>query len=61
MTTYLTSDPARHAPVRFSGPAAELAGHLYRPPAAAPDARTPAVALCGPISSVKEQTLPHYA
>ncbi len=61
MTTYLTSDPALRTPVRFPGPAAELAGHLYRPPAAAPDARTPAVALCGPISSVKEQTLPHYA
>lgn len=61
MTTYLTADPARRTPVRFPGPVAELAGHLYRPPTAAPDARTPAVALCGPISSVKEQTLPHYA
>ena len=61
MTTYLTSDPTRRTPVRFPGPVAELAGHLYRPPAATADERTPAVALCGPISSVKEQTLPHYA
>jgi fermentation-respiration switch protein FrsA (DUF1100 family) len=29
--------------------------------AASQGERTPAVALCGPISSVKEQTLPHYA
>ena len=61
MTTYLTIDPARRTPVRFPGPVAELAGHLYRPPTADSDQRTPAVALCGPISSVKEQTLPHYA
>ena len=61
MTTYLTPDPTRRTPVRFPGPVAELAGHLYRPPVATADERTPAVALCGPISSVKEQTLPHYA
>ena len=38
-----------------------LAGHLYRPPGFASDRRTPAIVMCGPFSSVKEQTLPHYA
>jgi fermentation-respiration switch protein FrsA (DUF1100 family) len=38
-----------------------LAGHLYRPPGVADGERTPAAVLCGPISSVKEQTVPHYA
>jgi fermentation-respiration switch protein FrsA (DUF1100 family) len=38
-----------------------LAGHLYRPPGLSESERTPAVALCGPFSSVKEQTLPHDA
>jgi fermentation-respiration switch protein FrsA (DUF1100 family) len=47
--------------VTFASAGVELAAHLYRPPAAGPDERTPAVALCGPNSSVKEQTLPHYA
>jgi fermentation-respiration switch protein FrsA (DUF1100 family) len=47
--------------VRFLSGGLHLAGHLYRPPSAADGQRTPAVALCGPISSVKEQTLPHYA
>jgi fermentation-respiration switch protein FrsA (DUF1100 family) len=61
VTTYLPIDPSRRTSVRFPGPVAELAGHLYRPPTADPDQPTPAVALCGPISSVKEQTLPHYA
>lgn len=61
MTSYLHPDPARRVSIRFPGPTAELAGHLYRPPGAADGERTPAVALCGPISSVKEQTLPHYA
>ncbi len=61
MPTFLRADPQRRIDVRFPSAGAELAGHLYRPPGAAPDERTPAVALCGPISSVKEQTLPHYA
>ncbi len=61
MPTFLRADPQRRIDVRFPSAGAELAGHLYRPPRAAPDERTPAVALCGPISSVKEQTLPHYA
>ena len=46
--------------MRFESRGEQLAGHLYRPAGAGPDERTAAVALCGPISSVKEQTLPHY-
>lgn len=66
---YLPSDPAnllradtgRRLPVSFASDGNTLAGHLYRPPSAGEDEPTPAVALCGPFSSVKEQTLPHYA
>jgi fermentation-respiration switch protein FrsA (DUF1100 family) len=57
----LTSDPARRRPVSFRSAGVTLAGHLFRPPGLGAAERTPAVALCGPISSVKEQTLPHYA
>jgi hypothetical protein len=57
----LTADPARRSPVTFRSDDVTLAGHLYRPTGLADTERTPAVALCGPISSVKEQTLPHYA
>jgi uncharacterized protein len=38
-----------------------LAGHLYRPPGVAEGTRTPALAMAGPMTSVKEETLPHYA
>ena len=57
----LTADPARRSPVSFRSGDVLLAGHLYRPPGLSESDRTPAVALCGPFSSVKEQTLPHYA
>jgi fermentation-respiration switch protein FrsA (DUF1100 family) len=57
----LHADPSRRAAVRFSSGGLTLAGHLYRPPQAAPDARTAGIVMCGPFSSVKEQTLPHYA
>lgn len=56
----LVADPSRRTAVAFPSDGIRLAGHLYRPPNAG-DARTPAVAMCGPISSVKEQSLPHYA
>jgi fermentation-respiration switch protein FrsA (DUF1100 family) len=66
---YLPADPAdllranhnRRTGVRFTSDGISLAGHLYRPPGAAPTDRTPALVMCGPFSSVKEQTLPHYA
>ena len=60
-TEILHADPTRRTRVRFLSGEVELAGHLYRPPGLAAPVRTPAVAMCGPISSVKEQTLPHYA
>jgi uncharacterized protein len=57
----LEADRARRSPVRFASGDMTLAGHLYRPPGLGESERIPAVALCGPFSSVKEQTLPHYA
>jgi uncharacterized protein len=57
----LKADPARRSSVSFRSGDLTLAGHLYRPPGVGDTERTPAVALFGPISSVKEQTLPHYA
>jgi uncharacterized protein len=57
----LKADPARRTAVTFRSADLTLAGHLYRPPGVGTSERTPAVALCGPISSVKEQALPHYA
>jgi fermentation-respiration switch protein FrsA (DUF1100 family) len=56
----LTADPSRRTGVTFDSGGVTLAGHLYRPPSAAAEP-TPGVVLCGPISSVKEQTVPHYA
>jgi fermentation-respiration switch protein FrsA (DUF1100 family) len=56
----LVADPARRQGVRFVSDGFELAGHVYRPPQAAAE-RTAAIVMCGPSSSVKEQTLPHYA
>jgi uncharacterized protein len=57
----LTADPSRREHVRFDSDGLWLAGHLYRPPGAGTADRTAAIAMCGPSSSVKEQTLPHYA
>jgi fermentation-respiration switch protein FrsA (DUF1100 family) len=56
----LEADPSRRADVRFDSGGLALAGHLYRPPGVG-EARTPGIVMCGPASSVKEQTLPHYA
>ena len=61
MSQFLTADPRRRLDIRFPSAGEELAGHLYRPPSIGDHERTAAVAMCGPISSVKEQTLPHYA
>jgi uncharacterized protein len=54
----LVADPRRREPVFFDSAGHRLAGHLYRPAAPGP---TPAIVMTGPVSSVKEQTLPHYA
>jgi uncharacterized protein len=56
----LVPDPARRDPVSFDASGNRLAGHLYRPPEADPGQATPGIVMCGPVSSVKEQTLPHY-
>lgn len=47
--------------VRFASAGLELVGHLYRPPGVAAGERTPALAVAGPMTSVKEETVPHYA
>ncbi|MBU3066107.1 alpha/beta hydrolase [Nocardia sp. NEAU-G5] len=57
----LRADPTRREAVEFTSGTVTLAGHLYRPPSAEAEERTPGLVMCGPISSVKEQTLPHYA
>jgi hypothetical protein len=54
----LKADPARRSPITFRSGDLTLAAHLYGPPGLGGSERTPAVALCGPISSVKEQTPP---
>lgn len=57
----LVADPARRRRTDFVSDGVRLAGHLYRPRRAAEREQTPAIVMCGPSSSVKEQTLPHYA
>jgi fermentation-respiration switch protein FrsA (DUF1100 family) len=57
----LKAHPGRRTPVIFRSAGLNLAGHLYRPPKAESEEITPGIVMCGPISSVKEQTLPHYA
>jgi hypothetical protein len=54
-------DPGVRATVRFRSDGLTLAAHLYRPPGAVPGERTAALAMAGPMTSVKEETLPHYA
>ena len=66
---YLPANPAnllhadldRRTSVRFKSACLTLAGHLYRPPGLSEAERTPGIVMCGSFSSVKEQTLPHYA
>jgi uncharacterized protein len=57
----LVADPSRREAVAFDAGGNRLAGHLYRPPGVDPGGATAGIVMCGPISSVKEQTLPHYA
>jgi len=55
-------DPATRQEVTFAtANGMRLAGHLYRPPAARAGQRTPGLVMAGPMTSVKEETLPHYA
>ncbi len=57
----LVADPTRRQATSFDSDGHRLAAHLYRPPQAQPGQSTPGIVMCGPVSSVKEQTLPHYA
>ncbi len=57
----LVADPSRRQRVAFASDELRLAGHIYRPSQADKAERTPAIVMCGPSSSIKEQTLPHYA
>jgi dienelactone hydrolase len=57
----LVADPARCEPISFDSDGNRLAAHLYRPPQARRAEVTPGIVMIGPVSSVKEQTLPHYA
>jgi uncharacterized protein len=57
----LRADPVRRTSVKFRSAGLMLAGHLYRPRGVGAATPTPAIVMVGPISSVKEQTLPHYA
>ena len=56
----LKADPTRRSPVKFKSAGLTLSGHLYRPRKAAVKTRTPGIVMAGPISSIKEQTVPHY-
>jgi hypothetical protein len=57
----LVADPVRRRRTDFVSDGVRLAGHLYRPAGAVDAEPTPTIVMCGPASSVKEQTLPHYA
>jgi uncharacterized protein len=54
-------DPSVRESVRFESDGLALAGHLYRPAKAARGERTSALVMAGPMTSVKEETVPHYA
>jgi len=55
----LRADPSRRETVSYLSEGLRVAAHLYRPRGAS--GRLPALIVPGPISSVKEETVPHYA
>ena len=58
----LVADPSKRTDISFpASDGVSIVGHLYRPAGATPGTVTPAVAVCGPISAVKEEVVPHYA
>ncbi len=60
--TFPQSDAVSHEKVTFTNLyGITLAADLYRPRAAAPDARLAAIAVCGPFGAVKEQASGLYA
>jgi fermentation-respiration switch protein FrsA (DUF1100 family) len=54
-------DPSVREKVSFQSDGLELAGYLYRPHQSAQGERMAALVMAGPMTSVKEETLPHYA
>jgi uncharacterized protein len=52
---------ARREKVIFTSEGLSLTGHLYRAAGTADGERAPALVMAGPMTSVKEETLPHYA
>jgi fermentation-respiration switch protein FrsA (DUF1100 family) len=57
----LQADPSRRERVTYKSQGLDVAGHLYRPAGVPGGERAPAVVMPGPITSVKEETVPHYA
>src|SRR4029450_5459786 len=57
----LVADPARRRRTDFVSDGGGPARHPDRPPRALDAEPPPAIVMRGPSSSVKEQTLPHYA
>ena len=60
---YMTNpEESRREPVTFAtARGLRLAGHLYRARGGKAGDANPGVVMAGPMTSVKEQTLPHYA
>ena len=54
-------DSSAYEEVSFDSAGWRLSGHLYRPPGVPAGQPTPALVMAGPMTSVKEETLPHYA
>lgn len=57
----LCADPTRRVPISYTSEGLRVAAHVYRPPLADAGERTPGIVIPGPITSVKEETVPHYA
>ena len=54
-------EESRRSRVSFSSDGLRIAGHFYAARGETAGGRAPAVAMAGPMTSVKEETLPHYA
>lgn len=47
--------------INFTSKGLVIAGHLYRPDNISVEQKTPGIVMAGPMTSVKEETLPNYA
>ena len=54
-------NPVTRREVSFASDGLRLAAHLYLPAGTRPAGGWPGLAMAGPMTSVKEETLPHYA